>query len=115
MHRSGSSLTASILRSLGLHIGQRLIEKTEYNTKEYLENLDFYEFHKQVLQSQGLNEDGWTLQEKIDIGENFKEKAKEIMYFIEHTKFKIDMPGGKGLKIVTVIKDISLRHNMRKV
>ena len=79
MHRSGSSLTASILRSLGLHIGQRLIEKTEYNTKEYLENLDFYEFHKQVLQSQGLNEDGWTLQEKIDIGENFKEKAKEII------------------------------------
>ena len=79
MHRSGSSLIASILRSLGLHIGQRLIEKTEYNTKEYLENLDFYEFHKQVLQSQGLNEDGWTLQEKIDIGENFKEKAKEII------------------------------------
>ena len=49
MHRSGSSLTASILRSLGLHIGQRLIEKIEYNTKEYLENLDYYEFHKKVI------------------------------------------------------------------
>ncbi len=79
MHRSGSSLTASILQSAGLHIGRKLMEGTEYNTKGYFENLDFYEFHKQVLQSQGIDEDGWTLQEKIDIEENFQEKAKEII------------------------------------
>ncbi|MGD1713240.1 sulfotransferase [Dapis sp. BLCC M172] len=79
MHRSGSSLTASILQSAGLHIGRKLMEGTDYNTKGYLENLDFYEFHKQVLQSQGIDGDGWTLQEKIYIEENFQEKAKEII------------------------------------
>ena len=91
MHRSGSSLTASILQSAGLHIGRKLMEGTEYNTKGYFENLDFYEFHQQVLQSQGIDADSWTLQEKIDIEENFQEKAKEIIA-------KNSISGNWGLK-----------------
>ncbi|MDE5099455.1 MAG: chromosome partitioning protein ParA, partial [Trichodesmium sp. St16_bin4-tuft] len=79
MHRSGSSLTASILQSAGLHIGRKLMKGNEYNTKGDFENLDFYEFHKNVLQSQGIDEDGWTLQEKIDVEESFQEKAREII------------------------------------
>ncbi|NEQ35517.1 MAG: chromosome partitioning protein ParA [Okeania sp. SIO3I5] len=79
MYSSGSSLTASMLKSAGLHIGRKLMEEKENNTQGYFENLDFYEFHKQVLQSQGIDGDGWTLQEKIDIEENFQEKAKEII------------------------------------
>ncbi|MCL2931993.1 MAG: chromosome partitioning protein ParA, partial [Trichodesmium sp. MAG_R03] len=79
MHSSGSSLTASILQNVGLHIGQKLMERTEHNKYGYFANLDFYEFHQQVLQSQGIDEDGWTLQEKIDVEENFQEKAKEII------------------------------------
>merc|ERR1712183_1259856 len=75
----GSSLTASILQNVGLHIGQKLMERTEDNKYGYFANLDFYEFHQQVLQSQGIDEDGWTLQEKIDVEENFQEKAKEII------------------------------------
>ncbi len=79
MHRSGSSLIASLLQSGGLHIGRKLMEGTKHNPQGYFENLDFYEFHKQVLQSQGIDGDGWTLQDKIDIEENFQEKAKEII------------------------------------
>ncbi|MDT9341051.1 sulfotransferase [Trichodesmium erythraeum 21-75] len=79
MHRSGSSLTASILQSAGLHIGRKLMKGNEYNIKGFFENLDFYEFHKNVLQSQGIDEDGWTLQEKIDVEESFQEKAREII------------------------------------
>jgi len=79
MHRSGSSLTASLLQSAGMHIGRRLMQPNEENIKGYFENNDFYEFHKRVLKSQGIDEEGWTLQEKIDVEERFIEQAKEIV------------------------------------
>ncbi len=63
MHRSGTSLTASLLQSAGLHIGRNLMGPSEGNVKGHFENLDFFEFHRQVLRSQGINENGWTLQE----------------------------------------------------
>ena len=50
MHNSGSSLTASILQNVGLHIGQKLMDIEEYNKYGYFANLDFYKFHQQVDQ-----------------------------------------------------------------
>jgi len=79
MHRSGSSLTASLLQSAGLHIGRRLMQPNEGNIKGYFENNEFYDFHKTVLKSQGIHEDGWTLQEKIDVEDRFVEQAKELI------------------------------------
>ncbi|NEP46671.1 MAG: chromosome partitioning protein ParA, partial [Okeania sp. SIO2H7] len=79
MHRSGSSLTASLLQSGGLHIGRKLLKGTEFNPKGHFENLDFYEFHQEALRSQGIDTDGWTLQETIEIEESLVEKAKEIV------------------------------------
>ncbi|MEG3973335.1 sulfotransferase, partial [Microcoleus sp. herbarium8] len=79
MHRSGSSLTASLLQSAGLHIGRNLMEGDEKNVKGYYENLDFYDFHRTVLASQGVDENGWTLQEKIEVEDRFLEEAKEIV------------------------------------
>ena len=79
MHRSGSSLTASVLQSAGLHIGRKLIQGDENNIKGYYENLDFNDFHRRVLASQGVDENGWTLQEKIEVEDRFREEAKEIV------------------------------------
>ncbi|MEG3882593.1 sulfotransferase, partial [Microcoleus sp. herbarium19] len=79
MHRSGSSLTASLLQSGGLHIGRNLMEGDEKNIKGYYENLDFYDFHRAVLASQGVDENGWTLQEQIEVEDRFREEAKEIV------------------------------------
>ena len=79
MHRSGSSLTASLLQSAGLHIGRNLMEGNEQNVKGYYENLDFYDFHRTVLASQGVDENGWTLQEKIEVEDRFIEEANEIV------------------------------------
>lgn len=79
MHRSGTSLTASLLQSAGLHLGDRLMGGSKSNLKGHFENLDFFEFHRQVLRSQGLNEDGWTLQEKIEVEEIYLLEAKNLI------------------------------------
>ncbi|MGC9527242.1 MAG: sulfotransferase, partial [Limnospira sp.] len=79
MHRSGTSLVASLLQSAGLHIGRRLMPSTEFNPKGYFENLDFFEFHLDVLRSQGVNIDGWTLQETIEVPDELLEKANQIV------------------------------------
>jgi len=79
MHRSGTSLTASILQSAGLHIGRKLLDQSHGASERHFENLDFFEFHKAVLRSQGVNEDGWTLQETIEVEDRFVEQAKELV------------------------------------
>ena len=79
MHRSGSSLTASLLQSAGLHIGRQLLGSDSVNIKGHFENIDFYEFHKAVLRSQAIIDHGWTLQEKINVEDRFVEQAKEIV------------------------------------
>ncbi|MEG5032843.1 chromosome partitioning protein ParA, partial [Microcoleus sp. AT3-D2] len=79
MHRSGSSLTASLLQSAGLHIGRKLLGADSVNIKGHFENIDFYEFHRAVLRSQAIIEDGWTLQGKINVEDRFVEQAKEIV------------------------------------
>ncbi|PSO76793.1 MAG: hypothetical protein BRC40_02750 [Cyanobacteria bacterium QH_8_48_120] len=79
MHRSGTSLTASLLQSAGLDIGQRLIEPGHGNVRGFFENRDFLEFHEMVLRSQGLHDGGWTLQENIKVEQQYVEKAKELI------------------------------------
>ena len=79
MHRSGSSLTASLLQTAGLHIGRKLLGADSVNIKGHFENIDFYEFHRAVLRSQAIIEDGWTLQGKIKVEDRFVEQAKEIV------------------------------------
>jgi septal ring factor EnvC (AmiA/AmiB activator) len=79
MHRSGTSLTASILQSAGLHIGRKLLDQSHGASERHFENLDFFEYHKAVLRSQGVNEDGWTLQETIEVDDHFVGQAKELI------------------------------------
>ena len=79
MHRSGTSLTASILQSAGIHIGRRLMEATKFNPKGHFENIDFYQFHLDALSSLGLNIDGWTLQENLEIEDQLVDRAKQII------------------------------------
>lgn len=79
MHRSGTSLAASILQSAGVHIGRRLMEATEFNAKGYFENPDFFEFHLDVFRSLGVNIDGWTLQENLQIDEPLIDRAQKLI------------------------------------
>ena len=67
MHRSGTSLTASLLESAGLDVGQRLLMENDSNLKGHYEDLDFVNFHEDILDAQGLNLAGWTGARSIPI------------------------------------------------
>lgn len=79
MHRSGTSLTAALLQSAGLHIGTNLMAAGTGNIKGHFENLDFFRFHEKVLQSQAIDQAGWTLQPQIPVEVDFVKLAKQLI------------------------------------
>ncbi len=79
MHRSGTSLTAALLQNAGVNIGQRLMGTGHSNVKGHFENLDFVEFHEDVLYSHGLSKAGWTLEKNLHVQQQYLDKAKLIV------------------------------------
>lgn len=79
MHRSGTSLTASLLQSAGLDVGQRLLMANESNPKGHYEDLDFVNFHEDVLDAQGLNTAGWALDRSIPISALLKPRVESLL------------------------------------
>ena len=79
MHRSGTSLTASLLQSAGINVGDRLMGESTGNAKGHFEDLDFVEFHQNVLQSQGISLAGWTEQNKIKVQQQYLADAKALI------------------------------------
>ncbi|MDB9313048.1 hypothetical protein PN462_08035 [Spirulina sp. CS-785/01] len=79
MHRSGTSLTASLLQNSGVNLGTNFLEIKHGNVKGHFENIDFYEFHRNVLFSIGLSPDGWTTENKIIVPEQFVADAKALI------------------------------------
>ncbi|MBW4581620.1 MAG: sulfotransferase [Tildeniella nuda ZEHNDER 1965/U140] len=79
MHRSGTSLTASLLQSAGVDVGQHLLEGNTGNLKGHFENLDFLNFHQDVLRSTGICEAGWTLKKSINVPEYYIDAAKLLV------------------------------------
>ena len=49
MHRSGTSLLASLLQSAGLHLGERLLPPSQANQPGYFEDVDFIGLHDRAL------------------------------------------------------------------
>lgn len=67
MHRSGTSLAASLVASAGVHVGDRLMGPERGNLKGHFEDLDFYELHLQALAANSLGWDGFTCEPSIQI------------------------------------------------
>jgi hypothetical protein len=63
MHRSGTSLAASLLASAGMSAGDRLMEGNWSNPRGHFEDLDFVELHMAALERLSLHRDGWSLTE----------------------------------------------------
>lgn len=55
MHRSGTSLTANFLNSIGVDLGQDLLPADEWNAGGYWESKKIYEIHEMVLQELNCN------------------------------------------------------------
>jgi O-antigen biosynthesis protein len=79
MHRSGTSLTSSLMESAGVNIGMRLMGAVPSNPKGHFENLDFVEFHERTLQLQDCSQEGWTLSQTISIPPQLRDEAKLII------------------------------------
>ncbi len=81
MHRSGTSLVASILHSAGLDVGKKLMSAHENNNaKGFFENLEFVRFHEQVLESLGESKFGWTTKKSIDVPESYTGQVTELLH-----------------------------------
>jgi hypothetical protein len=79
MGRSGTSLVSSLLQSGGLNIGKRLMGAGTGNVKGHFEDLDFYEFHVEVFESQGIHSSGFTVQPEIPVREQHLLRARELI------------------------------------
>jgi glycosyltransferase involved in cell wall biosynthesis len=72
MHRSGTSLVASYLSSLGIHMGDRLLPADARNPHGYFEDADFVALHGRILSAATMERDaghrdwGWTESEWLD-------------------------------------------------
>jgi hypothetical protein len=53
MHRSGTSLLASMFYHAGLHLGDQLLSPTRANPRGYFEDVEFVAFHDEVLRHLG--------------------------------------------------------------
>jgi len=79
MHRSGTSLITSLLQSAGIDIGDRLMGVNTGNAKGHFEDLDFVEFHQNVLQSQGISVAGWTESDSIKVQPQYLASAQDLV------------------------------------
>lgn len=72
MHRSGTSLVASILSSLGVDMGERQLAADRHNPRGYFEDLDFLTLNREMLRAATASDDGghpdwgWTESERLD-------------------------------------------------
>ncbi len=53
MHRSATSLIASLFQRAGVHFGAQLLEANSQNPRGFFEDVEFYEFHERVLHARG--------------------------------------------------------------
>ncbi|MBP0003650.1 MAG: glycosyltransferase [Cyanobacteria bacterium SBC] len=87
MHRSGTSLMASLIQSVGIHLGDELLEADRRNRYGYFEDKEFLEFQRSILQSccvedeEGWTDWGWTVSERLDRSRfhQFKERALQLI------------------------------------
>ncbi len=72
MHRSGTSLVASILSSLGVDMGERQLAADRHNPRGYFEDVDFLTLNREMLRAATVPDDGghpdwgWTESERLD-------------------------------------------------
>ncbi|MGH9823899.1 MAG: glycosyltransferase, partial [Blastocatellia bacterium] len=74
MHRSGTSLVASILSALSIDMGQELLPADSNNVRGYFEDVEFLELQRTILSNSCATDDGghpdwgWTESESLDPG-----------------------------------------------
>lgn len=81
MHRSGTSLTTSILQKAGLLVGENLLEANSENPTGFFEDIDFLSLHQDILISQGISSEGWHQQPISKIPEQFMGRIASLCQY----------------------------------
>lgn len=77
MHRSGSSLTTSIVQKLGIHIGDRLLGTHPSQPRGHYENVEFYELNMDILRTAGGDWQNPPGEARINaVANRFRERIK---------------------------------------
>lgn len=79
MHRSGTSLAASLLQSSGVFIGDRLMEGGTGNLKGHFEDWDFVDLHRDCLIAHAVNREGWTTTVDFNFSGEYLARAKNLI------------------------------------
>ena len=79
MHRSGTSLVASLVAGAGVSMGTRLLAAGRGNARGHFEDLDFQEFHQKALRANGLHGDGIVPAGEPAVPEGLLPRARELV------------------------------------
>jgi hypothetical protein len=79
MHRSGTSLLASLFHGAGVSVGQRLMGNGKGNDAGHFEDLDFHDFHERALIGNGLSPEGFTPTAEPDVPEPLRAAAATLV------------------------------------
>lgn len=79
MHRSGTSLTASILMSAGVDMGDRLLSADSDNPRGHFEDIEVLLFHQRVLAANGMSADGFVAQGEPEVPALMRAEAHDIV------------------------------------
>jgi len=79
MHRSGTSVISQWLNKCGLHLGENLLGASIGNIEGHFEDVDFINFHEEVLRSQQLSHTGLVDKSSLKLDRAAKEKLKGII------------------------------------
>ncbi len=80
MHRSGTSLIASLLSASGVNVGEHLVGPDIVNPRGYFEDTEFLNLNRQMLlratpEAEGHRDWGWTVCERLDRDRFIEDRA----------------------------------------
>ncbi len=90
MHRSGTSLTASLIADAGVHLGDDLLGPSHGNRAGHFEDRQIYEFHQRALAANGLGLEGFTSRSACVVPDGLLPEARLL---VEHRR-RHDGPWG---------------------
>jgi|694.fasta_scaffold50083_4 hypothetical protein len=79
MHRSATSLTASILASAGVDMGDRLLGADAANPRGHFEDVDLLLFHQRALAANGVSADGFIADGEPEVPALMRAEAHDIV------------------------------------
>jgi hypothetical protein len=79
MHRSGTSLLASLCAGAGVNVGSRLMGASRGNDRGHWEDLDFYEFHARALEANGVGPEGFACADELLVPPAMRDDAARVI------------------------------------